>query len=111
MPERREYIGTKNKKVHGRSKPHEVTMCLAIAERDQGRNSHSTIPDQGYFGVRTKLTIFILIENHVITSVQVKVNSFRPDTSGLLQLSATCVFMLRFYGAKYPLINQRMDGV
>ncbi len=30
----------------------------------------------------------VLIENHVITSVQVKVKSFQPDTSGLLQLSA-----------------------
>ncbi len=34
---------------------------------------------------------FVLIENHVITSVQVKVKSFRPDTSGLLQLSAVSV--------------------
>ncbi len=33
----------------------------------------------------------MLIENHVITSVQVKVQSFRPDTSGLLQLSAVSV--------------------
>ncbi len=32
--------------------------------------------------------VFILIENHVITSVQVKVKSFRPDTSDLLQLTA-----------------------
>ena len=35
--------------------------------------------------------IFLLIENHVITSVQEKVKSFRRDTSGLLQLSAVSV--------------------
>ncbi len=39
-------------------------------------------------GYGFRLIIFILIENHVITSVQMKVKSFRPDTSGLLQLSA-----------------------
>ncbi len=32
-----------------------------------------------------------VLENHVITNVKVKVNSFRPDTSGLLQLSAVSV--------------------
>ncbi len=36
----------------------------------------------------------ILIENHVITSVQVKVKTFWPDTSGLLQLSAVSVLSL-----------------
>ena len=35
--------------------------------------------------------INILIENHVITSVQVNVKSFRPDTAGLLPLSAVSV--------------------
>ncbi len=36
----------------------------------------------------------LLIENHVITSVQVKVKSFRPDTSGLLQLFAVSMSSL-----------------
>ncbi len=35
-----------------------------------------------------KIKYNVLIENHVITSVQVTVESLQPNTSGLLQLSA-----------------------